>query len=269
MNNSAIRARAKQLVAANWGKMICMSLLIGLMSTLSFLGFLLAPLCACIYVSGLSLGHTSALLRMNDGEDVKITSVFALLRKGVSGCGLALWIGLKLFAWTLPGLALTVIGSLIAIAANSEGLLYVSSFLGSVLMFVFSIRASYSYAMAPYFMADQPELSCFEALNASKAFMQGRRFQLFRLTFFYALILLLILVVFIVLVGVFGMMSPEAAVIISILGTILLIPVSIFIDLLVTMSYATFFKMCSKPTATAQPNAQPQQQSRVDDPFDF
>ena len=56
-------------------------------------------------------------------------------------------------------------------------------FLWSLLCFIPGIIASYSYAMVPYIMAENPELSAREACERSKQMMDGNRWRLFCLSF--------------------------------------------------------------------------------------
>ncbi len=56
-------------------------------------------------------------------------------------------------------------------------------FLWSLLCFIPGIIASYSYAMVPYIMAENPELTASEACERSKQMMDGNRVRLFCLTF--------------------------------------------------------------------------------------
>lgn len=52
-------------------------------------------------------------------------------------------------------------------------------FLWSLLFVIPGIIASYSYAMIPYILADNPEISASEAIERSKQMMQGNRWRLF------------------------------------------------------------------------------------------
>ena len=56
-------------------------------------------------------------------------------------------------------------------------------FLWSLLCFIPGIIATYTYAMVPYIMADNPELTAREACERSKQMMDGNRMRLFCLTF--------------------------------------------------------------------------------------
>lgn len=53
------------------------------------------------------------------------------------------------------------------------------TFLWSLLFFIPGIVKSYSYAMAPYILQDDPSKDWQEALNESKRMMEGHRWQLF------------------------------------------------------------------------------------------
>lgn len=67
-------------------------------------------------------------------------------------------------------------------------------FLWSLLFIIPGIIASYSYAMVPYILAENPNLSAKEVLQLSKRMMTGNRFRLFCLQFsFIGWILLSIL----------------------------------------------------------------------------
>ncbi len=53
--------------------------------------------------------------------------------------------------------------------------------LWSLLFVIPGIMASYSYAMAPFIMAENPDISANDAIKASKEMMQGNRLELFSL----------------------------------------------------------------------------------------
>ncbi len=55
--------------------------------------------------------------------------------------------------------------------------------LWSLLLIIPGIMASYSYAMAPFLMAEDPELSGMDAIRRSKELMYGHKWQLFCLDF--------------------------------------------------------------------------------------
>lgn len=76
----------------------------------------------------------------------------SMLFSRMSNLGRALWlrilIALRIFAWSL-------------------------------LLFVPGVVASFRYALAPFLMAEYPELTASEAIEKSKSIMQGKKWQLF------------------------------------------------------------------------------------------
>lgn len=54
--------------------------------------------------------------------------------------------------------------------------------LWSLLLYIPGIIKSFSYAMAPYIIAENPEIGALEAINRSKAMMEGHKMELFVLS---------------------------------------------------------------------------------------
>lgn len=99
-----------------------------------------------------SVGYAKFNLNLIDGANAEVTNLFAYFKY-----------------WKTT------------ILANLLRSLYI--FLWSLLCFIPGIIASYSYAMVPYIMADEPELTAREACEKSKQMMNGNRMRLFCLTF--------------------------------------------------------------------------------------
>ncbi len=66
-------------------------------------------------------------------------------------------------------------------------LMAVFTFLWSLLFIIPGIVKSYSYAMTPYILADNPQMSANEAITESRIMMKGHKFDLFvlQLSFFW------------------------------------------------------------------------------------
>lgn len=99
-----------------------------------------------------SVGYAKFNLSLIDGEDSTINDLFGYFKH-----------------WKTT------------ILANLLRSVYV--FLWSLLCFIPGIIASYTYAMVPYIMAEDPELTAREACERSKQMMDGNRMRLFCLTF--------------------------------------------------------------------------------------
>ena len=69
------------------------------------------------------------------------------------------------------------------VAIISNLLMGIFVFLWTLLFIIPGIIAAYSYAMTPYILADNPELSAREAIKMSKEMMRGNKWRLFCLGF--------------------------------------------------------------------------------------
>lgn len=62
-------------------------------------------------------------------------------------------------------------------------LMYIKAFLWTLLLIVPGIIKSFEYAIIPYILADDPEITSKEAFKKAKAMMQGNKWRLFKLNF--------------------------------------------------------------------------------------
>jgi len=102
----------------------------------------------------LKLGYSDFTVKIIDGQDAKFADLFG--KMGMFGKGLLLQLltDLYTFLWTL-------------------------------LFIIPGIMKAYSYSMARFILAENPELSSNEAITASKNLMKGNRWRLFCLEFSY------------------------------------------------------------------------------------
>lgn len=127
----------------------------GIMGTILAVGItigLIFGIAFFILGSIVSVGYAKFNLNLIDGANAEVTNLFAYFK-----------------FWKTT------------VVANLLRSLYI--FLWSLLCFIPGIIASYSYAMVPYIMADEPELTAREACEKSKQMMDGNRMRLFCLTF--------------------------------------------------------------------------------------
>lgn len=191
MEAKILRQRARENLAGNWGVSIGVaavaSLLGGLLEGSSFLPDLNAEftipllqefasaldqglrignltlnfrsgilgLAAFILGGVLQLGYARFLLKQHDGQEVQFNDLFSQFDRFGQGFAQAFLRGLYTFLW---------------------GLLFV----------IPGIVKAYSYSMTPFIMAEQPNLTASEAIEASKQMMEGHKMDLFilDLTFF-------------------------------------------------------------------------------------
>jgi uncharacterized membrane protein len=94
------------------------------------------------------LGYCRFLLKMHDGEDAQVNDLFSRFDRFGDGFVLSLLTGIYVFLWSL----LFVIPGIIKV---------------------------YAYAMAPFIMEENPNMTAGEAITASRELMDGHKFDLF------------------------------------------------------------------------------------------
>ena len=99
-----------------------------------------------------SLGYAKFNLNLVDGQPPRFDDLFSQFYRLWAGFCLQLLTGLFIFLWSL-------------------------------LFIIPGIVAAYSYAMAPYILAENPDMTVREAIAASKEMMRGSRWRLFCLGF--------------------------------------------------------------------------------------
>lgn len=101
-----------------------------------------------LLLSIVSVGYCDMNRRIADGEQLKLETMFG----GFSYAGKCIWLNLVMAFFI---------------------------FLWSLLLIIPGIIASYRYMMAPYILAENPEISVMEAINRSKKMMDGHKGELF------------------------------------------------------------------------------------------
>ena len=173
------RLYAAKILKNNYCTMILMSLLYGAILSACMGSVLLGILLDGALMVGLCIAN----MKLVRGEKVKVKDLF----EAFDNCDLTSTIGLsvKTAVFTL---------------------------LWSLLFIIPGIVAAYSYSMAPYILADKPELTGGEAIAESKRVMKGRKMKLFLLDLSYTgWILLGILTLGILLIWVIPRMDAARA----------------------------------------------------------
>lgn len=102
-----------------------------------------------LFIGGaIELGHDKYYIDLCTNQQPKFETLFSRFGIFFKALGLRLFMGLFIFLWSL-------------------------------LLFIPGIIAAYRYAMAPYLMAQNPDMSIREAVNRSKEMMQGRKWRFF------------------------------------------------------------------------------------------
>ena len=171
--NSELRAQARERLEGKWGTFVLMTFLFYVIQVLlqipGYIGSLLEILSPENVLASLSLsnisnilsllalplswGLTVSLLRNHREESVDLENLFDGFRGGRYTrvfCAIFL-VNLFTFLWTL-------------------------------LLIIPGIMKAFSYALTPYIIMDEPELTARQAITRSSEIMQGRRWKLFCLS---------------------------------------------------------------------------------------
>ena len=185
--NSQIRHEALELMKGNWTS--------GVVVTLLFL--LVVSACATISsVAGLNLGSLAA-----GGNGTVAESVGEILNILVSifvFYPLAMSLVIMYLSFVQRGEELSIKGLLNGFKSPYYSksvvmylLIAIYTFLWALLLIVPGIIKGLSYSLAPYILAENPELTAGEAINRSMEMMNGHKMRLFLLSLGYALLSLL------------------------------------------------------------------------------
>lgn len=128
-----------------------LTLLMSLVSTF-FVAGILWGIVNLILGGVIDMGYARFNLDLVDQADARIETLFAYIKQFKTGFIMRLLTRLYTFLWSL-------------------------------LFIIPGIIARYRYAMAPYILAENPELTAKEAIAASKELMRGNKFRLFCLHF--------------------------------------------------------------------------------------
>ncbi len=130
-----------------------------------------------ILTPALMQGLYHALIRAHRKQEVAFLMAWPGFRRFFKGIAISWLTYLILFVLMLPG---AIIGS-VCMVFLPETLGSLGYTAGLVLALFLSIRAVFSYAMAPFIIADKPETGIIAALRRSRQAMKGRRMLLFSL----------------------------------------------------------------------------------------
>ena len=160
-----IKAQARQQLKGKvWMFFLCTLIVAGITMALSFIP-VVGVIGVYIIAPPLSLGLTMVYLNVTYGDEVEIGTLF----KGFHYMGKTIALFLLIIIFTM---------------------------LWSLLFVIPGIIKSYSYSMAFYILAENPEMSAREALKESQEIMKGNKMNLFILSLSFFFWLLLVTVTF-------------------------------------------------------------------------
>lgn len=157
--NSQIRQETTTLMRGNWSTMAVIAVVFGVFYLFTANSF---PLVLFVYCP-LSLGLAMTMLHFVRGaKSVGVGNLFSAFNAK--------------YYWKSMGLGVLV---------------WIYTFLWSLLFVILGLIKSYSYFLAPYILADNPDITAEEAICRSMRMMDGRKMQLFLMTLGYALLVML------------------------------------------------------------------------------
>ena len=156
MTRIELKSAAKEQIKGNIGVLFVITLIIGAIGAACAFIPVIGPIGALIITPAFEISLCMIYLKLTKNEEISVGDTFS----GFNITGKAIWLMIITQFFT---------------------------FLWSLLFVIPGIIKAYSYSMAPYILADNPELTANEALSKSKEIMDGHKFDLFvlQLSFFW------------------------------------------------------------------------------------
>lgn len=183
---------------------------------LFFLGF--------VFTSALGIGLNNYFLCLHRGQATGFFLLFSRMRIFGKCLGQALLIALLILLWSL----ILIPGAYLIALARVTSMVVVTVLV--ILLIIPSIVAGFRYAMAPYLLADNPDIGVISSIRNSREIMKGNKGRLFWLDIsFVGWFLLSVLIA-----GVLAVISP-------VLGTVAGLFTSLALQVYVNSATAAFY----------------------------
>lgn len=156
MTRIELKSAAKEQIKGKIGILFVMMLIVGILGVACAYIPVIGPIGALIITPAFEISMCMIYLKLTKREEISVGDVF----NGFNITGKAVWLAIITQFFT---------------------------FLWTLLFIIPGIVKVYSYSMAMYILADNPELTAREALSKSKEIMDGHKFDLFvlQLSFFW------------------------------------------------------------------------------------
>ena len=148
MTRAELKAAAKQQISGKIGMLFVMFIILFAVMFVCFFIPFIGNIASFIITPAFSLSFCIVYLKLTKKENITVGDIFT----GFNSTGKALWLNILTSIFT---------------------------FLWSLLLIIPGIIKKYSYSMAFYILADNPELTAREALSKSKEMMNGHKWDLF------------------------------------------------------------------------------------------
>jgi len=196
--------------------------------------------------NGLNLGYIDQQLLVGKGGQPHVRGLFSRMKQCFKVLRLNLWMYLKIFLWTLPGLGTMALALIVVLMGYGEsGTLLLLG--GYVLLFALVFMAALRYSLSMYVLAENPAMGVIDCLNESIYLMKGHKRQLFKLGVpcIFIMLALFMATCFVggMTLALFGLENSNLAM--TILSDLALLVAMLFIPRL-NMTYALFYLLRSE-----------------------
>lgn len=149
MDRAQLKAMAKSQIKGNIGSLFLVSLVVAIVSGIANVIPVIGSLASVFVVTpAFTIATTIIYLKMADGIKPQVSELFNHFDKFWASFKVTFLSGLFIMLWSL-------------------------------LFYIPGIIKSFSYAMAPYIIAENPGMGAREAISRSKAMMDGHKMELF------------------------------------------------------------------------------------------
>ena len=148
MTRIELKSAAKEQIKGKIGVLFVITLIIGAIGAACAFIPVIGPIGALIITPAFEISMCMIYLKLTKDEEISVGDAF----NGFNITGKAIWLAIITQFFT---------------------------FLWSLLFIIPGIVKIFAYSMAPYILADDPELTANQALSKSKEIMNGHKFDLF------------------------------------------------------------------------------------------
>ena len=131
-----------------------------------------------LFSSALAIGMYNYYLHLQRGQETPYSLLFSRMHILGKCLGQSLLIGLFSLGW-----GIVVFAPFFLIVLLLQGMHIVLAYIIIIALALLLLLITLRYAMAPYLMADQPEIGVMDSIRESKRMMAGQAGRLFRLQF--------------------------------------------------------------------------------------
>ena len=148
------------------------------------IGYLLMFVVVTLICAPLTVGYYRVHLDLIDGKPVEVGSIFAYFKKGYwKTVGIFALLILIVLACSLLLCAFMIVGGVVGAMLDSEALFGVITVIGCIAFTALLMVVTYRYSMAPFILAEYPDMRAIDVMRNSSMLMRGRKWKLFCMQF--------------------------------------------------------------------------------------